>query len=499
MSVARWLAIATVGGVFSFACSAKLTADDPDGTGGAADTEDTDNDGSGGRKLSSSGGRSSGGMSSGSGGRSASGGAGSGGEPTACEDDEEEECAEHSDEFSLGTAVCADGEWDLSDCKFCKPEGEVECAIIAPDAPVGTLICDEDGLGWVEEPEDVCAACEPENDAIDCDSAANPTDNRGGVASCTGEGSFDFDECTLCDDELAPPSCDELTDGARPVGVVTCDAGTAWSDTGCMECDATDYEASLDCVDLPSKEHDFTGGVAHCGTDSSWDQSTCEYCGDGAVGANEECESALPAAATCDELGFVNDVETSCTDRCTWSTTACTYCPGTKCLSDGACSGSNCNDKECSGTCTFGCDNSAKCQGTTCGTGSTCNLNCLNNGSVCAGAVCKPEALCNFDCKNGGKCEDVLCTGATCNFNCENDGSVCSSLEPFTCEDGKTCSFNCQNGADCSGLEVTCKVGSTCNIDCDNNGTGCVRATCEAGADCRLSCQNSTCTSVVVQ
>jgi len=399
----------------------------------------------------------------------------------------------------LGTVVCEDGSWDLSDCKFCEPEDEVECATITPETPVGTLSCDEDGLGWVEEPEDACDACDPEDDPVDCDSAANPTDNRGGVASCTDEGSFDFEQCTLCDDELEAPSCDEVTDGARPVGVVTCEQGTAWNDTQCTQCDATDYEATIDCVDLPNKEHDFTGGVAHCGAGSTWDQSTCEYCGDGTVGENEECESTLPATTTCDELGFVNDDEISCTDRCAWSTTMCTYCPGTKCLSGGTCSGTNCNGKECSGTCTFGCDNGRTCQGTICGTGSTCNLNCLNNGSVCAGAVCKPNALCNFDCKNAGQCKDVLCTGATCNFNCENGGSVCSSLEPFTCESGKTCSFNCKNGGDCSGLEVTCKAGSTCNINCDNNGAKCVRATCEAGADCSLSCQNSTCTSVIVQ
>src|SRR6188768_71677 len=291
MSVVRWLVIASVSGVLSVACSAKLTADDPEGTGGAGDTEDTDTeDGSGGRKPTGTGGRSSGGTASGSGGRSASGGSGTGGAAAQCAPDEEAPCSEHDDEFPLGTAVCVDGAWDLSDCKFCEPDDETACATISLETPVGTLTCDEDGLGWVEEPEDACAACDPEAEPADCDSPHNPTDNRGGVASCTEDGGFDYGECTLCDDELEAPSCAELTAGARPVGVVSCEDGTAWNDELCAECDPLDYEATLDCVDLPEKEHDFTGGSAHCGSAGTWDQSTCEYCGDGALGAQEECE-----------------------------------------------------------------------------------------------------------------------------------------------------------------------------------------------------------------
>lgn len=488
--------VLSIGAASSFACSAKLTAEEGDGAGGSGETDETDtgDEGSGGRKPGAGGSPSGG---AGSGGKSGDGGgAGSGGKSAACEDGEEEPCADHSGDYPMGSATCEDGEWDVSACMFCEPDAEVACASVDETTPDGMLVCDEDGRGWLEEPEDACEACDEDGAPADCDSSLNPTDNRGGTAPCTEEGRYDYGACTLCDEHVAPPSCDEVTDGARPVGIVTCDDGAAWDDTSCAECDPRDYEATIDCVDLPVKEHEFTGGRAYCGVDGAWDQGTCEYCGDGIVNGTDQCEVADSVTTTCDALGYVNTDEAECGSSCRWSTAECTHCPGPKCFTGGSCSGASCDGKECSGSCDFRCNNGAHCEDIVCGVGSECDFACFNGGSECENAVCKPGADCEFQCYNGGRCEDVVCTGATCSFNCENSGSVCSTLAPFTCLDGQTCEFDCRNGGDCSGVEVICEAGSTCEIDCDNNGSKCIKATCEAGADCSLSCQNSTCPSV---
>lgn len=485
--IAKWALILTAAGLFSFACANVSSDPDPAGSGGSSASGSQT--GSGGA-VRASGGAASGGANLG-------GAPASGGAAAVCEPGDKESCAEHSSSLPNGTAKCTEDGWDLSDCTFCEPEAEVECASLYPNTPDGTLVCDEDGAGWVDEPLDACAACDEDGEATDCESPYNTTNNRGGFASCSDEGGYDWSECTVCDEDLEPPSCAEATDGERPIGLVSCENDAAWNTDACTECDPQDYEAEFDCVDLAEPQHEYTGGTALCGLDSKWDQSTCEYCGDGLVTGPELCDVADPATISCDELGYVNTDETTCSDRCSWSTAVCTNCPGNKCLDDKDCNGSACNGKECEGDCNFNCDSGKSCEQVVCGAGSSCDFACYNSSGACKQAMCKPGATCQFDCYNGGKCENVDCSGATCSFDCKNGGSVCSTLSAVVCADGETCEFNCENGGDCTGIELICQSGSRCQVDCDNNGAKCLTATCENGADCDLSCQNSNCPKVV--
>ena len=498
---ALWGLLFSAAGLLSFACSGVSSDPDPTGSGGKGTGTGGRSGAGGGHVIVYSGGSPNlGGADDGSGGnKPKTGGApGSGGNsPNECVLDAEEPCADHSSETPHGTALCTDEGWDLSDCTFCVPGEELSCATFDATTPDGTVVCDEDGQGWEEEPADACSACDESGPPADCDSEMNTTVKRGGVAACSDAGSYDWADCTLCDDDVEPPTCGELTDGERPVGTVVCDGGTEWNVTDCTECDPQDYEATIDCVDLVHKEHEFSGGVALCGNDASWEQSTCEYCGDGAVTGNEDCDPQDTRTTTCEALGYSNTDEVTCESSCSWATSVCSKCPGSDCLSGGSCSGQGCDDKECDGSCDFDCNNGKTCDAAVCGAGSNCDFACFNGGSTCSGISCMAGSTCAFDCYNGGKCQDVACTDASCSFNCENSGSVCSSVQAILCESGETCSFNCRNGGDCTGLEVVCKDGSTCEVDCDNNSSKCLTATCETGADCDLSCSNGTCPTVV--
>ncbi len=491
--VAQWALAVGGAGLLSFAC-AQVEGDPSEGGSGGSASGGAQS-GSGGRSTGSgSGGRSS----AASGGAENMGGTSSGGASAACVEGSEASCSDHTLEAPRGTAICTDGAWDLSGCTFCTPDEEVACGAIYQLTPMGTLNCDEQGLGWLVDPLDACLPCEFGTDMGDCDSTSNPTNSRGGEATCTQAGSFDWSECTICDDEVEPPTCSEQTAGDLPYGVVSCEDDSAWSTDACTECDPLDYEATFDCLDLVSPIEDFTGGLAYCGLDGSWDQSTCEFCGDGLVTGPEDCDPAAASmATTCGELSasFVNpDEEAGCNAICGWSTSTCTMCPGANCLSGGTCVGASCDEKECEGSnCRFDCQNGNACTDVACGVDSVCDFICQNGGGGCENASCKSGSTCEFNCSNGGQCENIECTGATCSIICENPQSVCSTAAPLVCRDGENCTVNCKNGGDCTGVEMICESGSTCEVNCENNGAKCATATCEAGATCSVNCSNSSC------
>ncbi len=509
---ARWGVVFAVSGALTFSCAQVESTGNGGGSGGSDSSGD--GDGSGGRVSTASGGvsGSSGGASNASGGgktdpggASSSGGSNDGGAPPVCEKGAEEACSEHSDEYPNGMAVCEGDGWDLSGCMFCTPDEEVSCALLDQATPDGKVVCDEKGLGWVEEPMDVCSACDESGPAADCDSPMNPTDNRGGMASCSAEGSYDWSECALCDGDVTPPSCSTATMGARPVGDVFCDGGTLWNTVDCIECDPMAYDVTIDCRDILDPAEDYTGGVASCGLDATWDESTCEYCGDGVKNGDEQCEGTVPGGLTCEDVGFTGDdsVIDTCGSDCRYDLSLCSLCDldhQAKCLGEGMSADCN-NSAECSGAqcgttveCDMACSWKEDCTDLSCNAGATCNIDCAGGGALCE-VDCKPDSNCNLSSTNAWE-GDI--SGV---FNCAKDGDCSYSFAVgpggdvdavINCEAGSTCEIISEQYQQDIGV-VHCEKGADCTFTAESDKASTFTMECDEGATCSACPTNSTC------
>lgn len=105
-------------------------------------------------------------------------------------------------------------------------------------------------------------------------------------------------------------------------GIEECDCGGAFCDMA-----ALNFTRCEDLPRNPALPGIYTGGRLGCSAASCrFDASQCTYCGDGEINGNEVCELSGPIGTTCGEQGVGNLGEVTCTDSCTFDTTACDPC-----------------------------------------------------------------------------------------------------------------------------------------------------------------------------
>lgn len=275
--------------------------------------------------------------------------------------------------------------------------------------------------------------------------------------------------------------------------------GDAGGDTGGMDagpdatqavCGNMEVETGEDCDDGNMDSDDM------CNNDCTF------TCGDGVVGTNETCDTAIGAGmmgacpTACDDMDActTNTLQGSeCTAECVFGAiTACTNadgcCPST-------CNATNDDDcmpmcgngvvegtEVCDGNCPAGCDDSVACTAdSAAGSAVTCDLVCSNvaitacvDGDGCCPATCTTanDDDCSATCGDG-----VVDMGETCDMNC-----------PTSCDDADSCTADSMTG-----------TAGQCNVVCTNApitmcvaGDGCCPTGCTSAndADCTAVCGN---------
>src|SRR5690606_28603417 len=107
-----------------------------------------------------------------------------------------------------------------------------------PTLPEGSVTCNAQGNDFTENPKTVCKACNA-GDTINCETAANSTVNRAGTATCTGAGGYDWTSCHLCEAGTTEIECTKIVGTAKVYssGTAVCDStGEDWDDSGCQWC-----------------------------------------------------------------------------------------------------------------------------------------------------------------------------------------------------------------------------------------------------------------------
>lgn len=445
---------------------------------------------------------------------------------------------------------CGDGVCDLfernsgvcfEDCGGCD---QGQCQI-----PFGDAVCDK---GRCEV--DAC-----DSNRADCDAEY--------VTGCEVNTANDEENCGGCGNDCsAVPRVDTTFCENAKCGIAMCDSGYA-------DCDgdpATGCEANLrnvrtcggclrinDCTRLPNVAQATCSigrqcGIATCdqgfsdcdGNAANGCETTgvCEFCGDGIVGPEEQCDD-----------GEDNDATTcGCTSSCMYPAADLVLCDdGVFCTSRDRCDGSG----SCAGTratcapggsapfcdegngecdecqTTADCDNNGLvCDGVeTCDASGTCQSSspivCGANevcgepsgACVCAtgfvrdgtGGPCVPREctndggcddgnVCTDDSCSGGLCENVPATGRSCDNSlfcdgvgacdaagtCVEPGSPCSGSQPICDESNNRC-VECSGNSNCTGDQL-----------CETTSGTCVQ--CLAVTDCPVpqnDCMNRVCSS----
>ena len=328
----------------------------------------------------------------------------------ACGNDSDKEPSQTVDPECTTDAQCAD-KGDKTKCdtenKVCvKPQDLPECTKDEQCADKGDKTkCDTEN-GVCAKPADVpeCTKdeqCANKGDKTRCDTenqvCAKPED----LPECTRpEHCADKGEKTVCDvvnQVCVKPQessgwcgdgnigdkevCDRSNLGGKTCrswpgfvgGTLACDSTCHFDTAGCIQC--TDTDLSL------------------CAPGQVCLRGKCEEpekgCGDGTVGADEDCESGVALTATCANVGgFVGGVLACNAASCTFDTSKCVVCTDSDthlCASDEICSNGECKKTKCGDNVIEGkekCDGS-KLNGKSCADWSEFVGGTLQCGSTC--------------------------------------------------------------------------------------------------------------------
>ncbi len=316
---------------------------------------------------------------------------------------------------------CTGGSWVPEDCSVgtCVTIGSgAVCAECDDDA---TRCVVEDGVSKLSKCTDhvwaaaqACADIDPTKAVCDANPGSSCVDVKT-LLSCPTEGDvacqtvYGKEYAVTCHDGAISSAemcvddkvCDVPSNGCTERDV--CGNGTIGAGEDCEE----GLDISATCADL-TEDANATGTVS-CAS-CQYDISACLYCGDNKINNSEQCDGILPEGASCTSVmddGKVYTGELSCNDDCTLNTSACTAVPNAcidfneTVIADGE---KGCISETEYGTCS---DGEMGTEGTAC---TTEVANAL--------AVCVDKGECGVVCKSGYENSGESCAREVlaCNF-----------------------------------------------------------------------------------
>jgi hypothetical protein len=310
---------------------------------------------------------------------------------------------------------------------------------------IGADVCKNEGS--IECKRNTAEFCEGGlTTRIDCDATETCVEGVGceQIIVC-GDGAINIGE--ECDGaNLNGETCDTATNGANPLGVLSCNANCTLNATSCLpetcgdglidpgeECDSNNLNGET-CGSATNGAEPL--GAISCNADCSLNISACQpnnNCGNNTIDVGEECDGNNLNGETCDTAtNGVNPLGVlACNSDCTINDTNCL--PNT--CGDGiANNGEECDGNSFSGDCAVA-TNNALPQGVI-----ACNADCTfntNECSRCGDQIVQANEECDDGCPNGGAgCAAV------------DDGDGCSSI--CTLE----VSSSCNNNGNIQGSEI---------------------------------------------
>lgn len=419
----------------------------------------------------------------------------------ACQTDDPEDCANGRDDDGDGDADCYD--FDCRNDVACQglqencsnrfdddADGLIDCADSDCATYSACLVTgeycdnnvDDDGDGLVDCDDPKCEAyseCLPpledcdnnlDDDGdgfIDCDdvSCAADADCFNDTSDTCGNGTLDYGE--ECDTwNLNGQHCEDLGFSG---GNLYCSAQCSFSVSGCFDCG---------------------NGLCEAGENQSNCLSDCSLqslCGNGTIGANEECDGTNLNGKTCLTLtsGYHGGT-LRCSSSCLFDTSGCYYCGNYICEAG-----------ENSSNCQVDCQFAINCGNGYCESGETvsnCPADCYGNG-VCGNGVLESGEECDGSAFGGKTCltygynQGTLSCYGTCQVNlsnCSNSGTTENCYNGI--DDNANGFIDCNDGACWSLYECmlpycnngTCEIGETassCPADCSTSGCPVARVT----------------------
>jgi len=382
-------------------------------------------------------------------------------------------------------AACAPGacQVGVTQCdggtQFCQPVGDTTAGVACGDGGV----CNGSGT---------CNACSPGADCTDAGSCArfsvvctsgapvcSPAGNEPNGTPCGKDLYCTAGACTACTPDAG------CVPSGKPceVGVVSCSAGFACSDTGSPAGDGTACGTNQVCKSgqcvactsgascTPNGNACQTGttscatGAQVCG--SVVDVANGTPCGNGEVCHGGQCVACQTGAA-CTPPGNLCDKGTI---ACTTGVPVCvdTGAPAVTCTASDQC--------HVAGTCdpaSGKCSNPAAGNGTPCNDGDACTT-----GDQCAGGVCGGTAVtctASDQCHLAGTCDP---SSGNCSNPAAGNGTPCNDGD--ACTTGDQCT-----GGTCGGTPVTCTASDQCHLvgTCDPSSGNCSNPVAGNGTSC---------------
>jgi hypothetical protein len=272
----------------------------------------------------------------------------------------------------------------------------------ASTPPMDESASDTDGTaGETESMPTTAGPGGPDPSGPEEEATAPPPDPVCGNEILDGE----FEECDL--GNLGNKTCQDFGfEGGAIACAIDCTYDTSLcTNPGCgdgivgadEECDCGDQGANCTAVQLGNAScksltspagSAYSGGTLSCNSPQAcqFNEMECIYCGDGRQGGSEACDGGDLGGQTCVGLGFMGG-SLSCTANCTYNTAGCMNMPQASC-GDGACNVPQ--EDEC--TCPQDCPNDpmtcapCECGGVSAACG--CDVLCLFFGDCCANGPC---------------------------------------------------------------------------------------------------------------